>query len=386
MSSRKPDPAVELAQRMLEVFDSRRSFENVEPPTLHQLGELADPAASPELILKAATKKVFTDRISIARMGKKPALNDAVYPKGQLPKPEDSLARRMIAELEAQRRLGGMAYPPTLRRLAELSETRGPETLIRKAAAASAMAEQTTVVARSGKNPILDAPIVFKADLERDVNALLAGLLRYALSPVVSKTKKGTTETTAFAPAEAAKRFIPELRERVEQTLADGIERRELPSEVGWITVKGKPLLFLTANVQIAAPRAASHTGAHEILAQPAAAAHPGPLHHHQHHHHHHAEQDGHLTPAHHFADEFRTAFESLDRRNGSTNFVKIADLRQALSHFSRDEFDAGLRALRMDGTFSLDSHEGLHGSLSEDEREAGVREAGSLLVYASRR
>ena len=37
MSSRKPDPAVELAQRMLEVFDSRRSFENAEPPTLQQL-------------------------------------------------------------------------------------------------------------------------------------------------------------------------------------------------------------------------------------------------------------------------------------------------------------------------------------------------------------
>jgi hypothetical protein len=39
-----------------------------------------------------------------------------------------------------------------------------------------------------------------------------------------------------------------------------------------------------------------------------------------------------------------------------------------------------------MDGVFSLDSHEGLHGSLSHEEREAGVREAGSLLVYASRR
>ncbi len=383
MSSRKPDPAVELAKKMLEVFNSRHTYENPEPPSLQQLGELADPAASPELILKAATKKVLTDRISIARMGKKPALNDAVYPKGQLPKPEDSLARRMISVLEAQRRLGAMAYPPTLRRLAELSETRGPENLIRKAAAAGAMGERTIVVARSGKNAILDAPIVFKDDLERDLRSLMTGLLRYALGPVVSKTKKGTTETTAFAPAEVMKRFIPELRERVEPSLADGIERRELPAEVGWITVKGKPLLFLTANVHIAAPRAEARAGTHEVHAhQPAAVGHPGPLHHHQHHH----EHDGHLTSSHDFAREFRSAFEALDRRNGSTNFVKIADLRQALSEFTRDEFDAGLRELRMDGTFSLDSHEGLHGSLSEDEREAGVREAGSLLVYASRR
>ncbi len=383
MSSRKPDPAVELAQKMLEVFDSRRSFEAAEPPSLRQLGELADPAASPELILKAASKKVFTDRAAIARMGKKPAINDAVYPKGQLPKPEDSLGRRMISVLEAQRRLGGMAYPPTLRRLAELSENHGPENLIRKAAAAGAMGERTVVVARSGKNAILDAPIVFKDDLEGDLRSIQAGLLRYALSPVVSKTKKGTTETSAFAPAEAARRFIPELRERIERSLAEGIERRELPAEVGWITVKGKPLLFLTANVHIATPRAEARASTPEVHAhQPAAAGHHGPLHHHQHHH----EHDGHLTPSHDFAREFRSAFEAIDRRNGSTNFVKIADLRRALSQFTREEFDAGLRELRMDGTFSLDSHEGLHGTLSENEREAGMREAGSLLVYASRR
>jgi len=65
---------------------------------------------------------------------------------------------------------------------------------------------------------------------------------------------------------------------------------------------------------------------------------------------------------------------------------VKLAELREALSDFSREEFVAGLRRLRMDGVFSLDSHEGLHGSLTDEERDAGVREAGSLLVYASRR
>ena len=83
---------------------------------------------------------------------------------------------------------------------------------------------------------------------------------------------------------------------------------------------------------------------------------------------------------------ELRQLIDELDRRNGSTNFVKLADLRQALGDFSREEFDAGLRRLRMDEIFSLDSHEGLHGSLTHEEREAGVREAGSLLVYASRR
>ena len=65
---------------------------------------------------------------------------------------------------------------------------------------------------------------------------------------------------------------------------------------------------------------------------------------------------------------------------------MKLANLRSELSDFSREEFDAGLRRLRIDGLFTLDSQEGLHGSLEQDEREASVREAGSLLVSASRR
>ena len=86
------------------------------------------------------------------------------------------------------------------------------------------------------------------------------------------------------------------------------------------------------------------------------------------------------------FAQAFREAFDQLDRRNGFTNFVKLADLRRAVSAFGREEFDAGLQELRLAREFSLDSHEGLHGSLTPEEREAGVREAGSLLIYASRR
>jgi hypothetical protein len=41
---------------------------------------------------------------------------------------------------------------------------------------------------------------------------------------------------------------------------------------------------------------------------------------------------------------------------------------------------------LRDADEFGLDSHEGLHGTLTPEEREAGMREAGSLLVYVSRR
>ncbi len=82
----------------------------------------------------------------------------------------------------------------------------------------------------------------------------------------------------------------------------------------------------------------------------------------------------------------FRAAFERLDRRNGGSNFVKLADLRRALPALDRETFDACMNGLRLDGTFSLDSHEGLHGSLTPEERDAGVRENDALLVYIARR
>jgi hypothetical protein len=366
MSQKKADPAADLAGRMLQVLESQRSFGgDAYPPTLQHLGELCDGAPPHDLIVKAATKKVFTDRaIVVQKVDKKPSLNSEVFFKEDVPKPDQVLARRMIKVLESQRRLGGEAYPPTLRRLTELCESRGSEAAIRKAATTAPMAERTTVLARKGKTLIIDAPVAFNEDIQGDLTAALPGLLRFALSPVTSKTKKGIRETSAFTSAEAAKRVLPELKQRLEDAVRAGIAGQSLPRAVGWIA-KGEPLLFLLENVKPAAPRRADRVEGHAPSAQ--------------------RQTEGH-SPARDFVQAFRSAFEALDRRNGSTNFVTLSDLRQALSEFSREDFDAGLRRLRMEGIFALDSHEGLHGSLSDDEREAGVREAGSLLVYASRR
>jgi hypothetical protein len=357
---------------MLQVLESQRSFGgDAYPPTLQHLGELCDGAPSQDLIVKAATKKVFTDRAVAQKVEKKPSLNSPVYFKEDLPKPDQLLARRMVALLESQRRLGGEAYPPSLRRLAELCEFKGSENVIRKAAVTTPMAERTNVLARKGKTLILDAPIVFNEDVQGDLGTALPGLLRFALSPITSKTKKGVRETAAFTSKELAKRVLPELKHRLEEAVKDGIARATLPRGVGWIP-KGEPLLLLVENVKPAAPRPAERSDGHSPSPQRLAATV--------------APTSGEHTPSHNFEQAFRSAFEALDRRNGSTNFVKLADLRDALSEFNREDFDAGLRRLRMEGVFSLDSHEGLHGSLTSDEREAGVREAGSLLVYASRR
>lgn len=75
-------------------------------------------------------------------------------------------------------------------------------------------------------------------------------------------------------------------------------------------------------------------------------------------------------------------AFEKHDHGN---NFVKIHKLRAELPDVPREHFDAALRDMRRDRHYSGDTHEGLYGTLTKDERDAGIREAGTNLVYLSR-
>ena len=103
-----------------------------------------------------------------------------------------------------------------------------------------------------------------------------------------------------------------------------------MPENVAWVLTKGRPYFFLTENLR---------SGAARPSRGPSADGPDAP------------NRDDDETPvapsrqAQDFSNAFRAAFEILDRRNGSTNFVKLADLRRALAEFSREDFDAGLRA-----------------------------------------
>jgi len=367
---KKVDEAAQLAERMLQVLESQRSFGgNAYPPTLRDLGDLCDGSPAHELIVKAAAKKAFTAKaVVVDKVDKKPSLDSPVYFKEDVPKPDEILSKRMLAVLDSQRRLGSAAYPPTLRRLAELCEVHGSATRAVKAMSHPTLAERARVVAKKGKTPNLDAPVVLQEDLDEKLSAILPALLKFAFSSITTMTKGQKVETQAFSVAEATKRLVPEMQERFFQAVERGLAQEDMPPEIAWVLIKGKPLLFLAENRRPVGGRTAPFDARAGSSPPDRGAASDNP------------------APAHDFDQAFRSAFERLDRRNGSTNFVKIADLRHELADFSREEFDAGLRELRIDGIFSLDSHEGLHGSLTDNDREAGVREAGSLLVYASRR
>lgn len=83
------------------------------------------------------------------------------------------------------------------------------------------------------------------------------------------------------------------------------------------------------------------------------------------------------------FESAFHGAFEGLDRRG--LNFVKLRALREALPEFSRAQFDAGLRQLRLASKYELSADEGTHSRLDDEDREAGLYEAGARLVYCQR-
>jgi hypothetical protein len=374
-----------LAEEMLRQLELLRSGGNgAYPPKLRQLATLTGGSPTDELIQKAAGKKLFTDKVVVEKVARKPSLDSPVCFKEDAPakppapkrsrkgggeKDVTELAERMRLVLEAQRRLGGDAYPPTLRRLAELCEFNASDVRVTKAADHEVLTKTALVAAKENKKPKLDAPVICREDIGTE--DVLRALFRFALAPSIGsgrgKTKK---ESTAFTPSELTKRLIAELQEPLGDSLERGMKRGELPEGVAWIEVNGNPYLFLVENMKPHAARPDRQGVDNAPVLSPASDRPPVAS----------------IRPQREFVTAFREAFEQLDRRNGTTNFVKIADLRRALADFGRDEFDSGLRALRLNHEFSLDSHEGLYGALSPEEREAGVREAGSLLIYVSRR
>lgn len=79
-------------------------------------------------------------------------------------------------------------------------------------------------------------------------------------------------------------------------------------------------------------------------------------------------------------------AFDEIDGSTMNHNYVLLSDLRRALPDVSREDFDRAMNGLRRQKIMSLDSADGRHVRLSPEEREAGIREVGSVLVYAARR
>ncbi len=423
MSKKKADHATDnLIERMLSRLEERRERgDGAYPPTLEELATLCEiPPTSPQLA-KAAKNKAFTTRAVVASKGKllpeapvvltdhaadesvvsallafarkgAPAGRDgesSTIPKlgdwlatplhkpfkegvarliasGKLPSEFAVLAERMIRVLQSQRRLGDGSYPPTFEKLAILCGSRHSDAILNKAVKDKVFAERAVVAGKGAKVLPPAAPVLLRADIEDE--AVVPALLDYAMTLAADPKKK--TITRAFTVAELSKSLTSAVEGPFKTALDRSIEEESLPGKFAWVVIKNKPHLFAIDHMGPASRRQA--LAARPALVNEAGDEGPATI--------------SMTTELRDFGTAFREAFESLDRRNGKTNFVKLADLRRVLSDFDRHLFDAGLNRLRDADEFGLDSHEGLHGTLTPEEREAGMREAGSLLVYVSRR
>jgi hypothetical protein len=266
-----------------------------------------------------------------------------------------ALAEKLVQTLREQKHRTEVAYPLTLRRLADLADpTAAPKTLLSAVSPQRKAFSQHALVARKD----LHAPV-----------ALLEDLPQLAASPLLLEYLLRTARTAANHAASAAelkRKVTSKLQKPFQEALHRQLQDDLLPPPAGWILIKNTRKLFLVQDLHLgrpaAAPAAPAPATAAPVVEPPPPAA----------------------APAATFAPAFDAAFEQLDRQAGAHNFVSLVRLRQALP-VGRQTFDAGLRQLRLTGRYTLSAAEGRHG-LSPEEQEAGIMEDGALLLYVSRK
>ncbi|WP_437505460.1 hypothetical protein [Sorangium sp. So ce1099] len=330
---------------------------------------------------------------------------------------------RLLGVLESQKQLGGASYPPTLERLAELTGEKPAET---SKALKHKDAKGRVLLSPLGggkKKPAPGTTLVLLAD-DLEVVAQSDRLLELQLQ----SARKA--DAPAVELAQLAKGLLTALSRAFKAALEQRIAERRVPRTIGVLTGK-KPLFFFIADAVLpaagapalpaatatdGAPRPSASNGARDTAsngardtasngardtashgtpdtasnsARPASpngarasasngAAQPPPD----------RSRDAApaAAPAASFADRFDAAFTALDRDAGGHNYVTLRALRAALPDVPRAVFDAELAALRRQRRYSLDPSDGRHHQMADAEREAGIMEAGNLLVYVARR
>lgn len=78
------------------------------------------------------------------------------------------------------------------------------------------------------------------------------------------------------------------------------------------------------------------------------------------------------------FAEQFASAHTRI---SGEFNLASLLSLREALPEFSREEFDAELRILRIARKYSLSACEN-RTDITREQRDAGIQQGNETLLY----
>jgi hypothetical protein len=406
------DPATDLADKMIQVLEAQRRLGAAAYPlSLRRLAQLADPAAAPDIILKAgAKKKPFGDRAVVARNKSldapvaliediellaasplllefvldlvctpaKPtvdpgSLKSKVVPRLQQPfqlavqtamREETLPASVAVVQVKAKRLLHLKRYPLPRAPAVVLAENLLQALHAQRSVGEEAYPPRLAQLVATAQ-PGTPAALVKKAlALPLWKDAVIAGFPSRADSPIALKEDIGALAAsprlleTAFQLVRHDRHQaigVNEMKTKVNTPLRtafiEAVERRlatsSLPASFGCLWQKKKRLLFLVSDLP---------TPPVPVPTEPPAD----------------------------FARRFDEAFGELERRARMPNFVSLVDLRRALP-CEREQFDAELRQLRLTGRYTLSAAEGRYG-IQPDEQAAGIREDGALLLYVSRK
>jgi nucleotide-binding universal stress UspA family protein len=144
------------------------------------------------------------------------------------------LAGHLVQVLEAQRRLGSDSYPPTLRRLTELTDPATSDELVRQAVKKKPFKERAVLVLTDDPNP----PVILADDVEPVANGPF--LLEFALNRVCSPDSP-TCDAARLKKLKWATKLKAPFAAAVARRLADG----DVPPGVAVVTVKKKKLFHL---------------------------------------------------------------------------------------------------------------------------------------------
>jgi hypothetical protein len=255
--------------------------------------------------------------------------------KYEPPRPAgEVLAEKLVSALNAQR--DGGEYPVLLENLVQGTGVNDAK-VVKAALAQPAFKDTTTSVPLPG----VGGPLVaLAADRERLLadERLLEAALRVARSD----------NTQAVTVADLTKKVTKDAQAGFATALEKRLAETTLPKSIGSLRIKGKSYVFLLADVGTPPPPKKEE---------------PTPV---------------------DFGRLFDEAFARLDQQKGSHNLVSLVTLRQEVA-VDRATFDHGLRELRRAGRYSLSAAEGRDG-ISHEEREAGINEEGTLLLFVSRK
>ncbi len=322
---------------------ARKPLATVSHLNLHLFRDLQQPFE------EAVTRRIAEGRlpasVGLLRRDEQPEL----YLVSQAPAPW-VLGQKMLLALRnlanSPREGEPNRYPPTLEQLAGGASPQ----LVRKALADKAVKESLVVA-------IPDAPaspVIRVEDRETLAGSpvLLHRLLQVARTP----------ESQALALADLSRKLDRTLRYTFETTLERQLESNQLPSGVGCVKIRKVPYLFLLED--LANPKQRTE-------AQPTKSATP-------------LTEQVPAMPTEEFDRRFSEAFDRLNRQRGNLGLVSLAELRRELG-VERGLFDRELQRLRRARQYTLQAAEGRH-PLTEEERQAGLLEDGSLLLFVSRR